>query len=299
MSKLSRKDRYKDLRESMASPDFDPQSVKPSPRPARAAAPDLREKSKTQQVVFPATSSVMEDLFEEVSAYNHDSLNTHLDDRQIEILHEFTESSASDERRNSHFVTMEQKEDEGGTTRNLFSSDLSAIAQNTTVQPKAAILNRQPSKVSQENLAFLSDLTAAPTMLDQVQLSAHPDRVLEEQREENPSAKKKQASVNKTPLSYGMSEEAEEVSEVSVIEADRKPARSKQKFSRTKSAEDLEEERYFAAEKPARTKRHLQHDSSLDKPAGKAAMIFMIICCIILAIMIGLTIFWMSKLRIF
>lgn len=269
MAKLSRKDRYKDLRDSIQ---IDQGDHNDQPKIETNVGSDLSKKSPTQQHVLPQTHSVKDDLFDEVSVDNQNSSYAHLEEKQIEILNGISNSSHDIERRNSHLMTMEQKQDDGGTTRNLFSSDLSSVVQNTNV--KQPSLKNQESKI--DLFADMPVRTAQKPTPTKNSRSAQFREILEtddllDPKVNVPSQEKK------------------------TIQKDQ----PQQKLSRTKSPEDLAQEQYFASKKPRRQSRQIVHDSSQDKPASKAALIFMILCCIILSVLIGLTIFWMSKLRIF
>lgn len=270
MAKLSRKDRYKDLRDSIQL-DQGEQFVQP--KIDQNADLDFNNKSAAQQHVLPQTRSVMSDLLDEVSVYNQNSSMAHLEDKQIEILNEISNSSHDLDRRNSHLMTMEQKQDDGGTTRNLFSSDLSSVAQNTNV--KVQTQTNQEQKI--DLFADMPVRTATNPAPVKTSRSAQFREILEtddllNQKLNLPSQEDKKKIQQEAP---------------------------KQKLSRTKSPEDLAQEQYFASKKPRRQSHQIVHDSSLDKPASKAALVFMILCCVILSVLIGLTIFWMSKLRIF
>lgn len=268
MAKLSRKDRYKDLRDSIQLDQGEPLA---KPNHEQPATPDLQENSPSKQLVFPATHSVMDDLFDEVSTYNQNRSYSHLEDKQIEILNEISNSFDDMERRKSHLMTMEQKQEEGGTTRNLFSSDLSSVAQNAKV-------NKQNPVSSQGKIDLFADMKLNPVQSPtetKPSRSAQFREKIEADDRLNPKSNSKQQDLTN------------------------KKDQPKQRLSRTKSPEDLEQEQYFASEKPRRKSRQIIHDSSQDKPASKAALVFMVLCCIILSVLIGLTIFWMSKLRIF
>lgn len=269
MAKLSRKDRYKDLRDSIQ---IDQGESFAKPKIETNVGLDLSKKSPAQQDVLNQTRSVMDDLLDEVSVYNQNSSYAHLEDKQIEILNEISNSSHDVERRNSHLMAMEQKQDDGGTTRNLFSSDLSSVALNTNV--KQQFPNNQEQKI--DLFADMPVRTANKTTPTKTSRSAQFREILE-------TDDLLDSKVN------------EPIQEQKTIQKNQ----PKQKLSRTKSPEDLAQEQYFASKKPRRQSRQIVHDSSLDKPASKAALVFMILCCVILSVLIGLTIFWMSKLRIF
>ncbi len=121
MAKLSRKEKYQDLRNSLEQ-ESEPQVTTKQVRSSRMAAPDFKADQKMR-------GPVIEDLLGEVKQYNLDNGELVTDDTQMQILHDLS-SQEQAARRSVHFETMEQNEDFGGTTRNLYSSDLSSLMAN-------------------------------------------------------------------------------------------------------------------------------------------------------------------------
>ncbi len=122
MAKLSRKEKYQNLRDSLEQ-ESEPQVGTKQARSTRMAAPDFKADQKLR-------GPVIEDLLGEVKQYNLDNGELVTDDTQMQILHDLSTQEQAAARRSVHFETMEQNEDVGGTTRNLYGSDLSSLMSN-------------------------------------------------------------------------------------------------------------------------------------------------------------------------
>lgn len=119
MPKLSRKEKYKDLRDSLDQ-ESEPQSTTKQVRTNRMAAPDFKADQKMR-------GPVIDDLLGEVKQYNLDNGELVTDDTQMQILHDLSSQEQAAARRSVHFETMEQNQEPGGTTRNLYGTDLSSL----------------------------------------------------------------------------------------------------------------------------------------------------------------------------
>lgn len=119
MPKLSRKEKYKDLRDSLDQ-ESEPKSTTKQVRTNRMAAPDFKADQKTR-------GPVIDDLLGEVKQYNLDNGDLVIEDTQMQILHDLSSQEQAAARRSVHFETMEQNEEAGGTTRNLYGTDLSSL----------------------------------------------------------------------------------------------------------------------------------------------------------------------------
>lgn len=142
MAKLSRKEKYQDLRNSLEQ-ESEPQVTPKQVRSPRMAAPDFKTDQK-------ARGPVIEDLLGEVKQYNLDNGELVTDDTQMQILHDLSSQEQAAARRSVHFETMEQDEEIGGTTRNFYGSDLSSFMTNQAAGPSgsSSSRSRQP-KVNQ------------------------------------------------------------------------------------------------------------------------------------------------------
>lgn len=147
MAKLSRKEKYQDLRDSLEQ-ESEPQVSTKQARSTRMAAPDFKADQKLR-------GPVIEDLLGEVKQYNLDNGELVTDDTQMQILHDLSSQEQAAARRSVHFETMEQNEDVGGTTRNLYGSDLSSLMSNPTT--------RRPSQPIQSNPTQVNPTTASQT----------------------------------------------------------------------------------------------------------------------------------------
>ena len=164
MAKLSRKEKYQDLRDSLEQ-ESEPQVNTKQARSTRMAAPDFKADQKLR-------GPVIEDLLGEVKQYNLDNGELVTDDTQMQILHDLSSQEQAAARRSVHFETMEQNEDVGGTTRNLYGSDLSSLMSNQatsrrtsqTIQPNTSQVTKtstasQTKKVQNEEPDFLDLFT--------------------------------------------------------------------------------------------------------------------------------------------
>lgn len=142
MAKLSRKEKYQNLRDSLEQ-ESEPQVTPKQVRSPRMAAPDFKTDQK-------ARGPVIEDLLGEVKQYNLDNGELVTDDTQMQILHDLSSQEQAAARRSVHFETMEQDEEIGGTTRNFYGSDLSSFMTNqaTGRSGSSSSRSRQP-KVNQ------------------------------------------------------------------------------------------------------------------------------------------------------
>lgn len=147
MAKLSRKEKYQDLRDSLEQ-ESEPQVSTKQARSTRMAAPDFKADQKLR-------GPVIEDLLGEVKQYNLDNGELVTDDTQMQILHDLSSQDQAAARRSVHFETMEQNEDVGGTTRNLYGSDLSSLMSNQT--------SRRTSQPIQSNTTQVKSTTASQT----------------------------------------------------------------------------------------------------------------------------------------
>lgn len=145
MTKLSRKDRYMDLRTSIDEPKQEtaasPAPAKSAPaarRSSRQAAPDTKGEHRAAPS-RPAASAnpVLEDLLGEVTQYNLNNGDLVSSDTQMQILHDLSESGSNSSKRTRHLEKMELNEFAGGTTRNLYSSDLSTLASKKNAERTA------------------------------------------------------------------------------------------------------------------------------------------------------------------
>lgn len=187
MTKLSRKDKYRDLRQSIElESEQVSASIRPG-RPSRMAAPDLRSEARSKTPGSEDSNPnnpVLEDLLGEVKQYNMDNGDLVTEDTQLQILHDLSYGQKADARRSDYIEKMEQNEDAGGTTRNLYGSDLSAIvsaASKTSPSPAKKPAITMPEKPAQakntdslkasssadtENFSMQADESVDPDYLD-------------------------------------------------------------------------------------------------------------------------------------
>lgn len=131
MAKYSRMKRYQGLRESLdreTTQQQKPSTHKNMERLSRVASANqaLSHANQPQRVTEQPihtvgqglpTSPVMNDLLDEVKQYNLDNGNSVSDDTQINILKQLDGTQTM--RRNSHFIPMEQQEEDLGSTMEL------------------------------------------------------------------------------------------------------------------------------------------------------------------------------------
>ncbi|MEY8307971.1 hypothetical protein AAK899_00340 [Erysipelotrichaceae bacterium 51-3] len=308
MTKLSRKDKYRDLRTSI---EHEASQTGRTERSVRLAAPDLRadlrKESRTDQI------PVLEDLLGEVKQYNLDNGDLNLEDTQMQILHNLNSEKTAKARRKEHLVAMEQNEDAGGTTRNLYGSDLSSVisAQTRPVSSRpvpsqnknASIANTaenpraiQADEIVEEDYLDLFTPNAKQEVVQAIRKDDSFETSLSGNKANRKKEKKKTANAPRQVTNR--SKEFEDLFESTTLPAAPKAqpnARPRPKNTSRPAGQEAEDD-YFATNR-SRSKRNKEDEE--DKPAGKGAMIFMIVCCVILVILIVLTIFWMSKLGIF
>ena len=240
MTKLSRKDRYQNLRTSLdeqpsgnsarkqtTAPTNSqpaartlPASEQPASKPVRRAAPDAKAESrpaKDYSKMRAGSSPVIEDLLGEVTQYNLSNGDLVSPDPQMQILHDLSESGANRSKRTRHLVEMEKNETAGGTTRNLYSSDLSALASEDAAFQKAApaIQDLMLEQMKSEDSGVLDDLDLGifepePSASASRKKSAAPDTSETESRK--PKKKKKSLFSRRTeePEPYAEEDELEE-----------------------------------------------------------------------------------------
>lgn len=276
MEKLSRKDKYKDLRTTI---DQSPQPVekKAAPRPAksiRLAAPDTKADYRKDS---DAVSEVMEDVLGEVTQYNLDNGDLVTDDTQMQILYDLSEESRSNQQRSRHFEEMESNEDAGGTTRNIYGTDLSGVAKQASAAPKA------PAAKAAESTSLSQTDGEREIEMDELDLffPGAQQTLQEEVIAEKVEQPVKAASPKKSKPAVQAQKQTPKQVALEPI-ADEQPKKHHEKV-RSRS-------------KPA---MQAVRQEAVEKPEGKAATIFMVICSIILIVLIALTIYWMSKLGIF
>lgn len=307
MTKLSRKDKYRDLRSSIEQ-----EAVQTSAKPERSirmAAPDMRQDQRNQS--RSESVPVLEDLLGEVKQYNLDNGDLNLEDTQMQILHNLNSAQNAKARRSQHLVAMEQNEDAGGTTRNLYGSDLSSVVSVSSMPKQSTRPAARPALPSDEdNPRVLKadeiveedylDLFTPGSKEETVSIQAVQEDGFEALQSANRKTRKKEKKkpANKPRQVSARSKEFDDLFETASLPVNPSPS-SSAKSSRLNAVEDTKEQDYFAVKQNRRSSKAKTKDEDEDKPAGKAAMIFMVVCCIILVILIALTIFWMSKLGIF
>lgn len=318
MSKLSRKDKYRDLRQSIEEQTEKAQTPGRPSRLSRMAAPDA--KAEARKEILPEPNPVMEDLIGEVRQYNINKGELVEEDTQLQILHDLSAKEQADARRSEHFEVMEPNDDAGGTTRNLFGSDLSSVlAASAKTQPASSAAAKpaepadmksgQPEEEDQEDQDYLDLFTPGSANETVVEESGE---AIEDVPQKSARAKasffgrsKKNAGNAETRRSKEEPEDTlDSLFETAEIFT---PDLSDQELLESVDSEDDDQD-YFE-EKPVRFLRKANRsqenegdeaqDEAQTPPASRAAMIFMVICCIVLVILIVLTIYWMSKLGIF
>ncbi len=288
MEKLSRKDKYRDLRSTLENSGEKSETPKAAPKTVRMAAPDVKAESRRG----PGTSGnpVIEDLLGEVTQYNLDNGEIVSEDTQLQILHDLSEESQASQRRNNHLEQMEVNEDAGGTTRNIYGSDFSEILyQPDTNSSKPFTLDVDESETAQE--------TIEPDYLDLFTPAAsEPEMdidVISAVSTEQPAPKSKRAGkIEKAKASAEAATGSVEEETLEQPTVKKAPARKNRKAkAKAKPARPVKKE----IQAPAEEIEEVQDD----KKAGKASMIFMAVCSVILVILIILTLYWMSQLGIF
>lgn len=308
MTKLSRKDKYRDLRSSIEQ-----EAVQTSAKPERSirmAAPDMRQDQRNQSRTDAVP--VLEDLLGEVKQYNLDNGDLNLEDTQMQILHNLNSAQNAKARRSQHLVAMEQNEDAGGTTRNLYGSDLSSVVSVSSMPKQSARPSTRQSVPNDEDNPrvlkadeiveedYLDLFTPNGTKEEVVSIQAIEEDGFEALQSANRKTRKKEKkkSANKPKQVSARSKEFDDLFETASLPVN-PGSNSSAKSSRLNAVEDTKEQDYFAVKQNRRSSKAKAKDEEEDKPAGKVAMIFMVVCCIVLVILIALTIFWMSKLGIF
>jgi hypothetical protein len=180
MQKLSRLDKNKAARQNAAD-----QTAGQSAKQVRQAAPghaDARRGQTSQN-----SSEVIENVLGEVFQYNAEHGNTVSDDQQMQILYEINEDKEMDSKRSEHLETMEANENAGGTTRNIYASDLEEVSKAAA---RAAAAKEEPSE---EVVLSAADQQEGeqPFILFTQQSAAAADTVSEE--EEQPKKKEKKS----------------------------------------------------------------------------------------------------------
>lgn len=335
MTKLSRKDKYRDLRESIElEAEQTSAQVKPG-RLSRMAAPDLRfEQRKEAPASEPglAENPVLEDLLGEVKQYNMDNGDLVTEDTQLQILHDLSYGPQGDARRSDYIETMEQNEDAGGTTRNLYGSDLSAImsaASKSSPQPahsaaasSAAAQSNTNAKKPGSSQSRLDDTdefsphadeTVEPDYLDlftpQKQSAQERVSVIEEvpsaksrRKERKPERKKVRPQSALTKETAAQSQNLDDLFETAQIPVEASSPKASFTNTATPSVSATssmqEEDEYFGTKKSSRkAKSTSKNEPQEQKPAAsKAATAIMLVCCVVLVILIVLTVIWMSQL---
>lgn len=157
MAKLSRKDKYKDLRAEIdqQAEQSIPKNPAPLDKSIRLAAPD--RKAELKKEMSGSAGPVIENVLDEVSRYNLENGDIVSEDPQLQILHELNSASQNGSRRSAHLETMETNEQAGGTTRNIYGSDISAIPSNTVIESSVSETIEQPA-AGEEPPAAVSEL---------------------------------------------------------------------------------------------------------------------------------------------
>ncbi len=280
MEKLSRKDKYRALRESLDNPNEKAQTPEPAVKTVRKAAPDVKAESRKMPGV--AGNPVIEDLLGEVTQYNLDNGEIVSEDTQLQILHDLSEESEASQRRSSHFEPMEVNEDAGGTTRNIYGSDFSEILYKPeSTASKPFTLDVDESDTAQE--------TIEPDYLDLFT----PATIEPENEAAAPSSKPSARSERAGKIEKAKAK-AENGAAIKDEEPEEKPAKKSANKKRSKS-------KAKPAAKPAKAAKPVisAEEDEHEEKGSKAATIFMTVCSIILVILIILTIYWMYKLGIF
>lgn len=146
MTRLSRKDRYQDLRQTISDQNGEAKTSAPSAqkneKTVRLAAPDVKSESRAKAAPVnsraQSTNPVLEDLLGEVKQYNLSNGDLVSDDTQMQILHTInSDRNPEADKRNRHLEEMETAAP-GSTTLNLYSSDLMDLAARSKSQKEEA-----------------------------------------------------------------------------------------------------------------------------------------------------------------
>lgn len=161
MTKLSRTERYRQLREQMEEETAATSTpAAEGPRPLRSAAPDVRGSHETDmaqnailnnRAAQPKRQAVMDELLGEVKQYNIDRGQRVTEDTQINILETLAEEDPDGSiRRSQHLEEMEEEPmDVGGTTMRISPTKAApagpaAESEPAPVRPaKASLLEKQ------------------------------------------------------------------------------------------------------------------------------------------------------------
>lgn len=306
MTKLSRKDKYKDLRQSIEQESEKSQASHKVSRLNRMAAPDFRaeQRKETRQDQNP----VIEDLLGEVKQYNLNNGELVIEDTQMQILHDLSAKEQA-ARRSEHFETMEPNDDEGGTTRNLFGSDLSSLVEASKTPAKPAlkpkpILESVPAQEDTLDSSALDDTDYldlftpgqnANLEVSEKEIEVDPALIEDHRSLFGKPRKNRKKSKEKKQVLFDDTED--NLFDPDVVASNSKPAQA------AEPEEDEDDLDYFSAPatslKSAPKEKAAWQDEEDTPPASRAAMIFMVVCCVVLVILIILVIYWMSKLGIF
>lgn len=185
MTRLSRTERYRELREQMEEETTKSTLATPeaSERPVRSAAPDVRgihenDMAKNailnNRAVQPKRQAVMDELLGEVKQYNIDRGQRVTEDTQINILEILQdEDTDGSQRRSAHLEQMEENPvDVGGTTMRIApttaSAELSAQQSAPTSKSAGAAPDQEAAEPAKVKPAKKSMLEKADLIADAV-----------------------------------------------------------------------------------------------------------------------------------
>lgn len=296
MTKLSRMDKYKELRSQIEESQAVPEKSEPAPAPSsgtRLAAPDAKRASRSDVPVHPATP-VIEGVLGEVKQYNLDNGDLVTDDTQMQILYDLSEDRDPAERRRKHLETMEANEAAGGTTLNIYASSLEAVSEANKAAAAKGEEKPESLHFSLESKALLADDAAEDDQLDLISFGKGDKK---EQPEEDASPSKMRHDERKAAR-----KKEREANDARAKAKARARAEKKAADEKRRQAEQLAAPQQTAAPaKPAAARpepaKEVQEEPEEKKSTGANIVIGLFIVILIAAI--GACVYLMKKLGIF
>lgn len=268
MSKLTRMEKYSQLRAQYANEANAPAAApekKPSPR---LAAPDGRKAG--------SESKVIEDVLGEVKQYNLENGDLVEEDTQMQILYDLSQDKDPTEMRKSHLEPMEVNEAAGGTTIELYSSSLESVPQavSASKQPRQEPVSK-PSAQSNENY---EDPTINTDKIFNPQPKQQKSRPATDNiRQQRKNARKKTDKKHK-------------VNEHTAAQNTNANKQISEKKQTVQSSAPVQQKTAAQQSRPA---------DSAENRSGHAGNIIIGILIVMLLALIALSVFWMWKLGIF
>lgn len=294
MAKLSRITKYQDLRDRLeqettaatAASTSGPVKLTRMSRTEKAQAAHASEPAQPTSAtpeVKEQQAGVMDGLLDEVKQYNIDKGDRIMEDTQINILRTLDDNIEQDLKRRSHLEIMEENEDAGGRTMNIYTKDIKEVSR--PVETAAAEKTAEQPDVEKTLLLGQQGLSPdAGVGKDELQLfDLGADDFDKTIRQDIPSAKNNRKEKNASRKEKNTAEPKKEAKAAAPAAKPAEPAKINKKAAAKQKK---------AAEKAARKEEKNQS-------SGKGGTIAIIILILVLIATICYTLYLISQASIF